>query len=312
MENQTANSKFIGGAFANFFINLATLVFGILSLGLAYPALVCWKLRWMASKTYINGRRLVFDGKAMQLFGSYLLWLLLSVATFGIYAIFVMPLNMQRWENKHTHFEGESGTSVFDGSIWGLFGVRILTTFVNIITLSFGSYWSHCYRERWYRKHQIIDEYRMSFDGTGMQYFGKKFVWRLLTIITLGIYSFWLFVKSEHWTISHVHFASEEKIAVSQPKEIKFPLPGMGLFFSVGGILLSMFFSMSGWGLFIVFFIGLIVSAINLKKYLKTRKALLNEEKVASPWTVKKVFGVIGVVYLGCQFFMTLITLLIG
>ena len=125
-----------------------------------------------------------------------------------------------------------------------LFGVRILTTFVNIITLSFGSYWSHCYRERWYRKHQIIDEYRMSFDGTGWQYFGKKIIWRILTIITFGIYSFWSFVKTEAWTISHVHISNKEKT-----EEVEFKDNSI-LFASIVGLIIS------GLGCLIAFYIS--------------------------------------------------------
>lgn len=209
-----AESRFTGGAFANFFIGLLTGIVSVITLGLAYPAMICWKLRWKARHTYINGRRLVFDGKGTQLFGKFLLWLFLSVITIGIYAILAMPLNMNRWEAKHTHFEGVTNKeSCFDGSIFGLFGVKLWAGFVTIITLTLGSYWAHCYRERWYKRHTVIDDCRLFFDGKAGQYFGKRFVWILLTILTLGIYSFWLIVKKIQWTVYHTR-------ALSLPDEI--------------------------------------------------------------------------------------------
>lgn len=205
-EIKETDSRFTGGAFANFFIGFLTGLLSIVTLGLAYPALVCWKLRWKAKHTYIDGCRLVFDGKAIQLFGKYLLWLFLSIITIGIYAMIAMPLNMKKWETVHTHFEGvQGGESKFDGKVIGLFGVNFLTGFVTLITLSFGSYWAHCYRERWYKKHTVIDGCRLFFDGKAGQYFGKSFVWALLTIVTVGVYSFWLVVNQEKWTVYHTH-----------------------------------------------------------------------------------------------------------
>lgn len=198
-------SKFTGGAISNFLHALAVTVVSIITLGLAYPAMVCWKLRWESSHTCIDGRQLVFDGTGLQLFGKYIVWFLLSIITFGIYFIFCMPLNMTRWTTEHTHFENGTGSSSFDGHIWQLFGVRFLSSFISLITFGLGTFWAHCYQERWYNKHTVLDGVRMSFDGTAWQYFGKRIVWLLLTVITLGIYSFWLAVRTKQWTIYHTH-----------------------------------------------------------------------------------------------------------
>ena len=62
-------SVFTGRMLANYFIGLATILVSLITLGLAYPAMVCWKLKWKASHTYLNGRQLAFDGNAMQLMG---------------------------------------------------------------------------------------------------------------------------------------------------------------------------------------------------------------------------------------------------
>ena len=199
----THGSRFIGGAFANFWIETLSVIATIVSLVFLYPVTVCWKLRWKTKNTYVNGKRLVFDGKGAGLFGKFVLWLFLSVITFGVYFVLAMPLNVKRWQLKHTHFENVRGESKFDGSIWGLFGVNFVSGAVTVLTLGIGSFWAHCYRVRWYAKHEIIDGCRMRFDGTGTQYFGKCIVWMLLTVVTLGVYSLWKNVKQENWTVSH-------------------------------------------------------------------------------------------------------------
>lgn len=220
---EVSPSRFTGGAFANFGINFAVVLVSLITVGIAYPFMMCWKLRWEADHTYIDGRKLVFDGNGGQLLGKWLLWMLLSIVTIFIYAIFRLPLNMNRWKAKHTHFAdnyqslGDENQkpvlkpgvpeSKFTGSIFGLWGVNWLSNFVTLITLSFGMYWAHCYQERWYAKHTEYDGCKLVFDGKGRQYFGKCFVWVLLTIVTVGIYSFWLTVKVKDWTMSHTHIA---------------------------------------------------------------------------------------------------------
>ena len=203
-------STFTGGAFAYFFINLFMLFITLITLGIAYPAVKCMYMRWEVKNTYINGRKLAFDGKGGQLFGKYILWLVLCVITLGIYAIFVMPLNLVRWQTKHTYFEGERAPdepseSKFTGTWPGLFGINFVTILVTIITLGLGSFWAQCYKQRWFSKHKIIDGHPLYFTGTGIQFFGKCIVWILLTVITIGIYSFWLAVKIKKWLISHTH-----------------------------------------------------------------------------------------------------------
>lgn len=209
-ENIDAKSEFNGGMLANYFIRLATLIVSLITLGLAYPAMVCWKLKWEASHTYLNGQQLTFDGKAMQLMGKYVLWMFLSIITFGLYYIFSAKLKLTEWQTKHTHFanynyDEDKNESKFNGKWYQLFAVNFVCRFVTIITLFIGYYWAHCYKERWYCKHKTIDGCELTFDGTGMQYFGKRIIWTLLTIVTLGIYSFWLQIKSVKWTISHTN-----------------------------------------------------------------------------------------------------------
>lgn len=214
-------SKFTGGAFANAFIGWISGLVSLISLGLLAPFMICWHEKWVAKHTYINGRQLAFDGNGAQLWGRYMLWTLLSVITLGIYYILCKKVAMEKWVTKHTHFADSTETkdaegkslSYFDGKWYQLLGVNLLTGFVTIITLSFGSYWAHCYKEKWNWKHKTIDGLELDFNGRAIEYFGKKIVWYLLTGITLGIYAFWLKVKSIKWTVSHTYIKGPKEVA---------------------------------------------------------------------------------------------------
>ena len=51
------------------------------TLGICYPWSVCMIYGWETKHTVINGKRLGFDGKAIQLFGSWIKWFLSIVFT---------------------------------------------------------------------------------------------------------------------------------------------------------------------------------------------------------------------------------------
>lgn len=206
-ENSVAcESRFTGGAFANFGVNFAVNFVGLITLGLAYPAMKCWQMRWECEHTYYDGKQLSFDGTGGQYFGLFIKTMLLSLITLGIYYILCGSVALEKWRTKHTHFAGEEDIeSEFDGKWYQLLGVNLLTGFVTMITLSFGIYWAHCYSVRWQYNHQTISGQRLNFDGKAMQYFGSCIKWALLTLITFGIYSFWMAVKTKNWTCKHTH-----------------------------------------------------------------------------------------------------------
>ncbi len=219
-------SVFTGGAFMNALIEWVSALVTLLTLGICYPFMACRKLKWKASHTFIDGRQQYFDGNGLQFMGKYMLLLFLSVITLGIYYVLCAKVAIEKWRTLHTHFvDGkenatEEKTSLFDGRWYQLLGVNLLCNFVTIITLSFGQYWAHCYKERWYCKHRIIDGERLNFDGKAMQYFGKRLLWNFLTVITLGIFVFWLKVKTLKWTVLHTHIAEKELSAQEKANSI--------------------------------------------------------------------------------------------
>lgn len=236
-----AESDFTGGAFANYFIGLLTYIVSGLTLGIAFPFMMCWHERWVASHTYINGRQLRFDGTGGALFGKYIVWLLLSAVSLGFYAVIAMPVKLEAWKTENTHFaDGEGGESSFTGWCGEFLGINMLAGFITLVTFSFGSYWAHCYKERWLAGHKMIDGKRLYFDGSAKQFFGKCIVWVLLTFVTFGIYSFWLTVKIKKWTVFHTHVIDADGSSTAHaPVEPKPKKPTNG--FSVAGFVLSLF-----------------------------------------------------------------------
>ena len=57
---------------------------------------------WEIKHTIINGRRLVFDGSAVGLFGQWIKWLLLTIITLGIYGLWV-GIKLKKWKVSHTY-----------------------------------------------------------------------------------------------------------------------------------------------------------------------------------------------------------------
>lgn len=96
-------SKFTGGLLGLIGVNVALVLITTVSLGLLAPWGLCFKEKWIAEHTIIDGKRLSFDGTGAQLFGNYIKWFLLTIITIGIYA-FWLTIKMKQWTVKHTHF----------------------------------------------------------------------------------------------------------------------------------------------------------------------------------------------------------------
>lgn len=80
---------------------VAGLAVSVCTLFIGVPFAMSWMARWRCNHTVLDGKRLRFDGKAVQLLGRYVVWLLLSVVTLSIYAWFI-PNRFNKWKAKHT------------------------------------------------------------------------------------------------------------------------------------------------------------------------------------------------------------------
>ena len=77
------------------------LLISALVLEIWYPFALVRRERLKAKHSYIDGRQLVFTGSAWVLFGHWMKWLLLTVVTLGIYALWIGP-RIQKWKYEHT------------------------------------------------------------------------------------------------------------------------------------------------------------------------------------------------------------------
>ena len=105
---EKSNSRFDAGIVSYIGICLASYFLFFLSFaltfGIACPWVQCAIERWYARHTIIDGKRLRFDGKGIQLLLVYLKFILLTIITAGIY-LFFTPVKLQQWTTKHTHFD---------------------------------------------------------------------------------------------------------------------------------------------------------------------------------------------------------------
>ncbi len=99
-----AESKFEGRILVYIGWQILGLLVTVLTLGILYPVRVAWIKRWEINGQNINGLQMRFDGNGFQLLGKYILWWLLSIVTFGIFLLFI-PVRIEKWVTKHTHFE---------------------------------------------------------------------------------------------------------------------------------------------------------------------------------------------------------------
>ncbi len=97
-------SYFDGGLLQKTCWRILGILITICTLGICFPWAICMIIDWETKHTVIEGRRLCFDGSAIQLFGNWIKWLILMTITLGIYGLWV-SIKMKQWITKHTHFQ---------------------------------------------------------------------------------------------------------------------------------------------------------------------------------------------------------------
>ncbi len=96
------NSRFEASTSDCFIMSLLYRTISVFTLGFGFYWAYCYYQKWLAEHTVIDGHRLGFDGTALPLFGSWVVWTLLSMLTLGIY-FFRMPVELLDWVASHTH-----------------------------------------------------------------------------------------------------------------------------------------------------------------------------------------------------------------
>lgn len=187
----------------------------IITLGIAYPWMLCLVQNWETKHTIINGRRLKFTGHGHQLIGKYLLWIFITIITLGIYSIW-LGLGIKKWVTKHTVYADEENPveSYFSGGAGGYFVIHIMSFLLTVFTLGIGKAWADKMVLKWELENSHIGGSPLVFNGTGGQLFVKYLLFALLTPLTLGIYALF-------FTVIYLKWQSKHTEALYQTQEIQ-------------------------------------------------------------------------------------------
>lgn len=194
-------------AFSLFFHKIWWGFLFIITLGIAYPWIVCKRERFFAKRTKINGHQLKFEGRGASLFGHYMLWYLFTILTLGIFA-FWLEKKILNWKAARMNFEGanEDAAGGYNGSAILLALLRLAWILLSIVTAFIMFPKTRCWQARYILRHTRYKGRQLNFDGRGIQLFGRYLLCGLLFTITLGIYGFWIPNKMHWWYTVHTIF----------------------------------------------------------------------------------------------------------
>ena len=182
-------SEFKGNFLIFFLLNLLWNLLNIITLGIMVPFTTAWKYKFLAEHSVYSGKKVVFDGKGIQLLGRWLLWELLSIVTLGIYAFF-MAVELKKWITKHQHFEGEEGTdSMYTGSAFGRGFMILGLKFIQGLSLGLATPYVENTIVRYDMEHTVISGQQLIFGGSALKLLGRFMLWVLFTCITIGVYA---------------------------------------------------------------------------------------------------------------------------
>jgi len=95
----------------------------------------------------------------------------------------------------------------FDGGAATYIGTFLLAALVTVCTFGIAYPWALCMKQRWIKKHTIVDGRRLRFVAGGMSLFGTWIKWLALSFITAGIYLLWVGPRLQEWIVVHTDFA---------------------------------------------------------------------------------------------------------
>ena len=100
------NFEFKGTGASYFWLLIWTNILTAITLGLYFPWAYCANQRWIAERTFIDGKQLTFKGTGGSFFGTWLLIAFLSIITLGIYAPWGY-CRLKRWQINNLYFADE-------------------------------------------------------------------------------------------------------------------------------------------------------------------------------------------------------------
>ena len=190
------------GLFGNLFVGV---LLTIITLGIYLPWFVVKLYKYVLENTImkVGGSEVRFDfrGSGAELFGTWIIGVILSIITLGIYySWFVVSVSKFFAANVVARdADGREYTGTFNGTGGALFGTMFVGTLLTIITLGIYCPWFCINLARYFAGNMVIMHNgsavgTFKFDGAGGTLFGKIFVGVILSVITFGIYFSWFIV----------------------------------------------------------------------------------------------------------------------
>ena len=97
IENKQKYDSYFDNTVKNAVIHhIKVILLGVVSLGFAYPWMLCMKYEAKYKHTVVCGKRLKFIGDPKELIAHWVLWWILIICTFGLYSIVVKVRFEQR------------------------------------------------------------------------------------------------------------------------------------------------------------------------------------------------------------------------
>lgn len=84
--------------------HLKSIFLGVITLGFAYPWILCMKYESKCKHTVVCGKRLKFIGDPKELLKHWFFWWILTIVTFGIYGL-IVNVRFEQWVAANTIFE---------------------------------------------------------------------------------------------------------------------------------------------------------------------------------------------------------------
>ncbi|CUS16257.1 DUF6693 family protein [Lactobacillus delbrueckii] len=145
-----------------------------------------------------------FDGTGASLFGTYLLYALLTIITCGFAAPW-LNCAIQRWRTKHMVVDGKRVT--FNGTGASLLGHWILWEFLTVITCGLFAFFIPVGLQKWNMNHTYYEGEKGAedsrFDGNTFQYIGYNIMQFLLLVVTFGLAYPWTHKMILRWQTKH-------------------------------------------------------------------------------------------------------------
>ncbi|MFH1812331.1 MAG: DUF898 family protein [Pseudomonadota bacterium] len=156
--------------------------------------------------------RLRFTATGGELFVAYLVGILLTSITFGIYAPWFMCKLYTLFAEKTDILRGDTkvGTVAFSGTGGNLFVTFLVGYLLTMVTLGIYSFWFQVKMMQFMAQNTklTVDNQALTGDfvGTGGQLFVLSLVGGLLTSITFGIYGAWFFANLTRYQLENMQF----------------------------------------------------------------------------------------------------------